>query len=63
MDAEVIFFFEREGDKNKSLRAKELLLIQVVVLPLFAFVSEYFAYRLPFLPTYLKCAFFAEKSY
>jgi len=48
---------------KKISRAEELLLIQVVVLPLFAFVSEYLAYRLPFLPTYLKCAFFAEKSY
>ena len=42
---------------KKISRAEELLLIQVVVLPLFAFVSEYFAYMLPFLPTYLKCAF------
>ncbi len=52
MDAEVIFFLSGKVIRNKSLRAAEQLLIQVVVLPTFAFVSEYFAYRLPFLPTF-----------
>ena len=48
---------------KKISRAEELLLIQVVVLPLFAFVSEYFAYRLPFLPTYLKNVHFLPKNH